>query len=83
MNILVTGASGFLGYHLTSRLLTKGYDVTGTIRRAGMASADSRRRMKKLESMNGAAKGKLQIARSEEFEALYNTFKRTPEEGGK
>ena len=80
MNILVTGASGFLGYHLTSRLLTRGYDVTGTIRRAGMASADSRRRMKKLESMNGSAKGKLLIARSEEFEALYNTFKRTPPE---
>ena len=78
MNILVTGCSGFLGYHLVSRLLSKGNDVTGTIRRAGMASADSRRRMKKLESMNGAAKGRLQIARSEEFEALYNTFRRSP-----
>ena len=78
MNILVTGASGFLGYHLCSRLLTRGYDVTGTIRRAGMASADSRRRMKKLESMNGTVKGKLLIARAEEFEALYNQFKRSP-----
>jgi len=80
MNILVTGASGFLGYHLVSRLLAKGHNVTGTIRRAGMASSDSRRRMKKLEAINGDAKGRLQIARSEEFEALYNTFKRSPPE---
>jgi UDP-glucuronate 4-epimerase len=78
MNILITGVSGFLGYHLCSRLLTQGYDVTGTIRRAGMASADSRRRMKKLESMTAPGNGKLVIARSEEFEALYNTFKRSP-----
>ena len=78
MNILITGVSGFLGYHLCSRLLSQGYDVTGTIRRAGMASADSRRRMKKLESMTAPGTGKLVIARSEEFEALYNTFRRSP-----
>jgi UDP-glucuronate 4-epimerase len=76
MNILVTGASGFLGYHLVSRLLTKGYNVTGTIRRAGMASADSRRRMKKLENIAARGLGSLTIARSEEFEALYNTFQK-------
>jgi UDP-glucuronate 4-epimerase len=76
MNILVTGASGFLGYHLVSRLLTKGYSVTGTIRRAGMASADSRRRMKKLENIAARGQGSLTIARSEEFEALYNTFQK-------
>jgi len=28
-SILVTGAAGFIGYHLTKRLLDDGYDVTG------------------------------------------------------
>ena len=29
MNILITGAAGFIGYHLARRLLTDGYAVTG------------------------------------------------------
>ena len=28
-NILITGAAGFIGYHLSNRLLNKGYKVTG------------------------------------------------------
>ena len=27
--ILVTGAAGFIGYHLTKKLISKGYDVVG------------------------------------------------------
>ena len=27
--ILVTGAAGFIGYHLTKKLISKGYDVIG------------------------------------------------------
>jgi UDP-glucuronate 4-epimerase len=74
MNIFVTGASGFIGYHLVSRLLAKGHTVIGTIRRAGMASADSKRRLKKLEATEAASQGRLQIARCEEFEAIYNAL---------
>ncbi|NND44301.1 MAG: NAD-dependent epimerase/dehydratase family protein, partial [Xanthomonadales bacterium] len=29
MNILVTGAAGFIGFHLASRLLRDGHRVTG------------------------------------------------------
>ncbi|MGM0739487.1 MAG: NAD-dependent epimerase/dehydratase family protein, partial [Bacteroidota bacterium] len=29
MNILVTGAAGFIGYHLSKRLLADGHSVTG------------------------------------------------------
>ncbi|HYF51059.1 MAG TPA: NAD-dependent epimerase/dehydratase family protein [Planctomycetota bacterium] len=75
MNIFVTGASGFLGYHLCARLLKQGHTITGTMRRAGMASADSKRRLKKLEAIaNGGSR--LQMARVEEYEGLYNTLQR-------
>ena len=29
MNILITGCAGFIGYHLSHKLLNKGYKVTG------------------------------------------------------
>ena len=76
MNILITGATGFIGHHLVSRLLSKGHTVTGTIRRAGMASADSKRRLAKLEKLEGTKKGNLKIVRSEDFESLYTAFQK-------
>lgn len=74
MNILVTGVAGFIGMHLAARLLSKGHAVTGTIRRAGMVSADSKRRLKKLEAYAASIKAKLQIVRCEEYEALYTSL---------
>jgi UDP-glucuronate 4-epimerase len=74
MNILVTGAGGFIASHLIPRLLAAGHTVTGTIRRAGMASADSKRRAKNLELLSD--KGHFQIARCEEFESLYALLQR-------
>ncbi len=29
MNILITGCAGFIGYHLSEKLLNKGYKVIG------------------------------------------------------
>ena len=76
MNILVTGVSGFIGYHLAPRLLRAGHNVAGTIRRAGMASADSKRRLKKIEKLAEGLPGKFQVVRCEEYEALYNTMQK-------
>jgi UDP-glucuronate 4-epimerase len=76
MNILITGAGGFIGYHLASRLLESGFNVIGTIRRAGMSSADSKQRLKKLEVRAAKSSGKLQIVRCEEYEGLYNMLQK-------
>jgi UDP-glucuronate 4-epimerase len=74
MKILVTGAGGFIASHLIPRLLAAGHTVTGTIRRAGMASADSKRRAKQLELVSD--KNQFQIARCEEFESIYALLQR-------
>ena len=75
MKIFVTGVSGFLGSHMAARLLTHGHTVMGTLRRAGMASLESKRRLKTLETL-GSASNKLQIARADEYEGLYNTLQK-------
>ena len=36
MNILVTGTAGFIGFHLTKRLLDDGHTVLGLADREGM-----------------------------------------------
>jgi nucleoside-diphosphate-sugar epimerase len=74
MNILVTGAGGFIASHLIPRLLAAGHTVTGTIRRAGMGSADCKRRTRQLEAL--CDKSRFQIARCEEFESLYALLQR-------
>ncbi|TIV24744.1 MAG: NAD(P)-dependent oxidoreductase, partial [Mesorhizobium sp.] len=39
MNILVTGAGGFLGQRLVSVLRAQGHDVWGVTRRSGVAQS--------------------------------------------
>lgn len=76
MDILITGVGGFIGSHLASRLLSTGFNVIGTIRRAGMSSADSKQRLKKLEALAATTPGKLQLIRCEEYEGLYNALRK-------
>lgn len=76
MNILITGVTGFIGYHLASRLLSKGHVVTGTMRRAGMASANSKRRLNKLESLERVYRDNFKVVRNEDFESLYTAFQK-------
>jgi nucleoside-diphosphate-sugar epimerase len=42
MNILVTGASGFVGGHLCAHLISKGHVVSAVVRRAGKAPTGTR-----------------------------------------
>ncbi|MFH0937925.1 MAG: GDP-mannose 4,6-dehydratase [Planctomycetota bacterium] len=76
MNIFVTGAAGFIGSHLIASLLSAGHTVTGVIRRAGMASLDSKRRLKNLDIHSAACQGKLTIIRGEDYETLYNALQK-------
>src|SRR5437660_8980174 len=62
-NMLVTGATGFLGSHLTARLLDEGHRVSALARSSKIASAKSRvlevlrevgaRRLENLEVFEG------------------------------
>lgn len=65
MRVLVTGAAGFVGWHLTEALVKAGENVVALVRPSVASSDDSKRRMKKLEALLPTAGGKLEIVRAE------------------
>ena len=73
MNVLVTGAAGFIGFHLCARLLKEGYQVVGldnlndyydpTLKRA---------RLKQLEGHPSFSFHQVDIANRDRMEALFS-----------
>lgn len=76
MKILVTGATGFIGFHLIPRLLSAGHLVCGLTRYSNMQSNESRRRWKKLEELQSTYKERLQFLACEDVQALPGAFKK-------
>ena len=76
MRILVTGAAGFIGSHLVPRLLEHGHQVGATVRYATTASDPSKKRLAKLDALQGAFKANLQVLRGEDQKLLPEVVKK-------
>ena len=73
MKILVTGAAGFIGYHLSSALLDDGYEVLGIDNLNDYYDPNLKfARLEKLKAYNNFNFEKVDIA---DRESLTNTFK--------
>ena len=73
MKILVTGAAGFIGYHLSSALLDNGYEVLGIDNLNDYYDPNLKfARLEKLKAYNNFNFEKVDIA---DRESLTNTFK--------
>lgn len=72
MNILVTGAAGFIGYHVSKRLLGDGHNVTGIDNLNDYYEVSLKEdRLKQLTDMKGFRFEKLDLADREGIAALF------------
>jgi UDP-glucuronate 4-epimerase len=72
--ILVTGAAGFIGFHLSKRLCSEGWDVTGLDNLNDYYDVNLKlARLKQLETFNNFKFIKLDLANKEE---IINLFKK-------
>jgi UDP-glucuronate 4-epimerase len=70
--VLVTGAAGFIGYHLADRLLREGRPVVGIDNLSDYYSVQLKRdRLKQLEARDGFTFVRLDLADHESLEALF------------
>lgn len=65
MRVLITGAAGFIGLHLTEGLLAAGERVLALVRPTASASDNTRRRTKLFEAMGQRNAGNLELVRAE------------------
>lgn len=75
--ILVTGAAGFIGYHLTNRLINEGYAVTGLDNLNPYYDINLKKaRLSKLQSKNGFYFVKCDLEDEEKIKGLFkeNSF---------
>lgn len=72
-SILVTGAAGFIGYHVTKRLLDDGYEVVGVDNLNDYYDPQLKRdRLAQLEGRDGFQFQKLDVADREGVEVLFS-----------
>ena len=74
MNVLVTGAAGFIGFHLSNRLLARGDSVTGLDDlNAYYDPSLKEARLEKLRAMRGFSFIKADIADRKAIEAVFSS----------
>lgn len=74
--VLVTGAAGFIGFHLADRLLREGHAVVGIDNLSDYYSVELKRdRVKRLEGCEGFTFVKLDLVENDELEALFARHK--------
>ncbi len=74
--VLVTGAAGFIGYHLAARLLDEGRSVVGIDNMSDYYDVNLKRaRLEQLRGRNGFSFEHLDIADNEALKALFDTHK--------
>ena len=74
MHVLITGAAGFIGFHLARRLLAEGHTVIGIDNLNDYYSVQLKLdRLKELEGREGFRFVRLDIADAEALEALFAT----------
>src|SRR5688500_17295555 len=74
MRILVTGAAGFIGFHLARRLLADGHEVTGVDSLSDYYDVRLKRdRLAQIESENGFRFVHADLADAESIATLFST----------
>jgi UDP-glucuronate 4-epimerase len=74
--VLVTGAAGFIGFHLADRLLREGHAVVGIDNLSDYYSVELKRdRVKRLEGREGFSFVKLDLVDNDELDALFARHK--------
>ena len=79
MNLLVTGVAGFIGFHLTCRLLREGHEVTGIDNINDYYDVRIKQdRLKQIQELGNFTFKKLDLADRAGMEALFagNQFER-------
>jgi len=72
-NVLVTGASGFIGFHVSLRLLNSGYSVTGVDNMNAYYDVNLKKaRLKRLKGFHGFTFYEADISDRPKLEAIFN-----------
>ena len=73
-NVLVTGAAGFIGFHLANRLIAEGYSVTGIDNLSPYYDINLKRsRLDILNKSENFIFKRLDLARAEPLEKLFDS----------
>jgi len=76
MRVLITGAAGFVGSHLTEALLAAGERVLALVRPTASASDNTKRRTKQFEALGARYPGNLELVRAEIGPGVHDVIKK-------